>query len=444
MLAFQVSIIRLLLTVVWLLNTPNSCRADCTKYYVQPVDSSDGCNCSVIKTLNKYATMFSKLGASYDPCTDKSIDMIFLPGIHTLNRTLEIQARGTLRMRLYGNQTNESFDSCFYYHSKATIQLQNAGIELSDIGNFTLDGIDISVAILDSFAELSICLSLSNVPFHNAHSEYSGDLFLGITGTQLIRCTLKYVCHNCTGEVNLSDVFFEESSANFTIKDSSDMAMTIKDVTFALQESQTGLVFNSLELQYLSIDNVSTTDLDTSGADSDVSMYTDRPSPQSDISFTTDSMCQGDVVITRSSLERRQGTGLMIIMTTHSPECQSPITINDTSISYHEHGGIVIEQTSKSVGNLSFNLIGSKIEGNKINVTENFCFAAGLSVHCETANTISIHIDNTLFVKSEDKRAQPVMVYISRVYCLILENSDFVENNGTAIQVNNVGEVLYH
>ena len=442
--AFQVLIFHPLLTIVWLLNTPNSCRADCAKYYVRPIDNSGGCNCSVIdpihsncKTLNEYATMFSQLGAPYDPFTDKCIDMIFLPGIHTLNRTLVIQQGRTLKMGLYGNLTNESSDSCFYYHNKATIQLQNASIELSDIGNFTLDGIDITVDILDSFAELNICLSLSNVPFHNAHS---GDLFLGITGTQLTRCILKYVCHNCIGEVKLSDVFFEESSANFTIKDSSDMTMTMKDVMFALQESQTGLVFDSLELRSLSIDNVSTTDLDLSGAVSDFGTHTDRRNPQSDISFTTDSMCQGDVVITRSSLERRQSTGLMIIMTTQSPECQSSITINDTSISYHEHGGIVIEQTSKSVGKLSLNLIGSRIESNKINVTENYCFAAGLSVHCETANTTSILIDNTQFIMNEDKRAQPVIVYISRVHLLVLENSDFIENSGTAIQVNNVND----
>ena len=440
--AFQASVFFSLFTLVWLLNIPNLRGAK--MYYVEPVNGNQGCNCSIISTksamcttLNEYATIFSQTCTHSAPCTDESINMIFLPGIHELNKTLVIQEKESFEMGLYSRLANQSTDpcssSCSHDHAKAEIQLQNASMEFRSIGNFTLDGINITVT---SFDYTMGSIYLSDVPHHDVQVEYRGGLFLEITGAQLTHCTLTYVCHNCTGEASLSDVVFEGSSASFTITDSNDMTMAIQDVELALMGTQTGLAFYSLQLQSLSIDNVCMINLDRSWADADLLNH--RTNPSYDMLFITDSMYQTEVFITGSSLERSNSTGLLINMTTQSPECQFSVTITDTNVSNHQYGGIVIEQTSKSVGKLYFNLINSRIDGNRIDVTENSCFAAGLSVHCETANTTYIHIENTKFVQNEDRRSQSIIVYISRVHHMTLENSDFIDNNGTAIQVNNV------
>ena len=145
------------------------------------------------------------------------------------------------------------------------------------------------------------------------------------------------------------------------------------------------------------------------------------------------------MTITDCRFDRKESTGIMISITTVSEDCRVNITIFNSSVSNHNRGGIVIEQTSKSTGKLHFHLIKSIIEHNSIDITENRCFAAGLSIHCETPSTVHVHIADTQFVNNEDGRSQqPATVYISMAHSLIIENSEFIDNYGTAILINHV------
>ena len=262
----------------------------------------------------------------------------------------------------------------------------------------------------------------------------SHDLLSNIASVHLIkRSTLMYECNNSSGEVNLQGLLFEASTATFSVKSSHDMVVAIQDVDLTLDTSQTGLTFGSLQLKLLTIDNITTTDLSSKS-------FSHNTNPTYDLLFTSDSINQSEVMITNSWIDRRDSTGLMINVTTVSEDCLFMFTVSNTRVSNHIHGGIVIEQTSKSIGKLHFHLVNSIIEHNQLGLTDYNLFAAGLSVHCETSNTTHILINDTKFIKNQDRRSQPVTVYITRANKVTIEDSDFINNTGTAIQINNVND----
>jgi predicted outer membrane repeat protein len=149
-----------------------------------------------------------------------------------------------------------------------------------------------------------------------------------------------------------------------------------------------------------------------------------------------------DVTIQNCRLERIQSAGLFIeVVVAH--DGQFNFCILNSTISNHEHGGIMIHQPSVSTGTVNFNIEGSHIRDNQLSMLKHYDrthYAAGLSVHSETFNTINVTIKHTEFKGNADSRSRPVVVYIARAFHVLVESCNFTDNNGTAIQLNNVND----
>jgi hypothetical protein len=208
-----------------------------------------------------------------------------------------------------------------------------------------------------------------------------------------------------------------------------------------LGSSQTGLTFNVLQLKSVFIDSLQTQG--TMNIESDMIRHT---APAYDLLFQSINKSRSvenlDVTIQNCRLERIQSAGLFIeVVVAH--DGQFNFCILNSTISNHEHGGIMIHQPSVSTGTVNFNIEGSHIRDNQLSMLKHYDrthYAAGLSVHSETFNTINVTIKHTEFKGNADSRSRPVVVYIARAFHVLVESCNFTDNNGTAIQLNNVND----
>ena len=426
MASFEVSYFLFSAIIVVVALAPNSCKANEIYLYVKPLEES---NCFMnasgnlgvyqeCKTLDGYAE--SKLLNTSDD-TYNIAHMIFLPGVHELTLELHVENWITFKMvACLGDQHTSG-------NNTVDIQLCSANMKFKMIRSFLLANMTIT----------GICgnrnsLIMENIPWYDVQVTENETFGIEITTVHLIQSFMKFMCENCTGKLIIRDTNLTVSSADFDMKISNNMTLVVENVGLELGNNQSGLTFTTLQVKSITIDNITT--LDSTSNMHDIT-------PTYDLLFSSNVNKRTKVTITNSRLDRSKSTGLKINVTTPFSGSQFIITICNTSVSNHIYGGIVIDQTSKSVGAFNLSLVDSVIEQNQIGtITENNCFASGLSVHSEMSNTTHIYIANTTFNNNRDERIHPVTVYITRAHKLVIRDSDFTNNLGTAIQVNSVND----
>ena len=122
------------------------------------------------------------------------------------------------------------------------------------------------------------------------------------------------------------------------------------------------------------------------------------------------------------------------------------LTVVNSSISYHQHGGVIIDSSTY----LNVSIRDSTIEGNMIQITGHSSrneystvddAAAGLSVHSTRYHTANICIQNTPFVNNQDLRGKPVIVYVTKANTVIITDCEFRDNHGSAIRAVNTASL---
>ena len=421
---------------------PVACRSQ--KYWVKPTDS-DKCECTSASdsvnttndvdakyrcaTINQYAECLSNGTCKRNNVTfmlmkEKCIILIFLPGTHSLTNNLYISKRVSLTMikepECSGN---------------VEIHLQNeANIILSYIAQLTL----CDLSIINDNRNSQNNLTLTNVPHTCAqHSILKPPSIVDINNVSLSGSALIYECTRCKGKVNISNTRFNNSYASITTIDCPNLSMYIYSLHLFLNASQTGLMFDSLQLKSVFIDS-----LQTQGTMNNNIIGVTTPRPVYDLLFQSRSVGDLDIAIQNCRLERNQSAGLLIdAIIAHNH--QFNFGISNSIISNHKHGGIMIHQPSVSTGTMNFTVEGSHIRYNRISMLKYYHhshYAAGLSVHSETFNTTIVTIKHTEFKGNTDSQIWPVVVYIARAFHVLVENCNFTDNKGTAIQLNNVND----
>ena len=249
---------------------------------------------------------------------------------------------------------------------------------------------------------------------------------LRINNVNLSGSALDYKCNCCKGKVNFSNIWFDNSYAEITTTNCPNLSIHIYFWHLFLDQSQTGLAFKSLQLKSVLIDSLETRD----------QIRHEKSGLVYDLLFQSKSVGHLDVNIQNCRLERNESAGLLIeaiVAQNH----QFNISILNSTISNHKHGGIMINQPSKSTGKMNFNIEDSYVNYNHYDHAH---YAAGLSVHSETFNTTTVTLKHTEFRGNTDGRSRPVVVYIARALHVLVEDCTFTDNNGTAIQVNNVND----
>ncbi len=146
-----------------------------------------------------------------------------------------------------------------------------------------------------------------------------------------------------------------------------------------------------------------------------------------------------NIRIENSILEDSGGTGLQIVDERLHGDLK--IDIQNTSISHHMQGGIIIESTTK----LHFTITDSKIEGNMISGGGRkniYSAAAGLGIYSNRPDGARVTIRGTRFTNNRDFRGMPMVMWVSRAHKVEVENSDFMDNLGTAIRAANIKDTL--
>ena len=141
------------------------------------------------------------------------------------------------------------------------------------------------------------------------------------------------------------------------------------------------------------------------------------------------------ITIKSSNLKQSSGAGLRIEDLRSGGTLH--LIIKESKVSHHLQGGVIIDSSSTS---LNVTISDSTIESNKISISGNSTvIAAGLSVYSTRSESTKVYIQNSHFVNNQDLRGHPVTVYISRAVTVEVTNSEFLDNRGTAIKVENIG-----
>ena len=141
--------------------------------------------------------------------------------------------------------------------------------------------------------------------------------------------------------------------------------------------------------------------------------------------------------IENSILEHSGGTGLKIMDERLRGDLK--VDIQNSSISYHRQGGIIVESTTR----LHFTITDSTIEGNTIGSSGSvYSAAAGLGIYSSRPDSARVSIRGTLFADNQDLRGVPMVVWVSRAVVVEIEDSEFQDNRGTAVRVANIKDSL--
>ena len=144
-----------------------------------------------------------------------------------------------------------------------------------------------------------------------------------------------------------------------------------------------------------------------------------------------------NIRIENSILEHSGGTGLQIVDERLHGDLK--IDIQNMSVSHHMQGGIIIESTTK----LHFTITDSVIEGNMVSGGRNiYSAAAGLGIYSNRPDGARVTIRGTRFMNNRDFRGTPMVMWVSRAQKVEVENSDFLDNRGSAIRAANIKDTL--
>ena len=436
-------LLHVLILAGWLLHVAVQHPCKHQQYWVRPSDTdNESCVCMHMSTskgtsttvnatkdivhrcatLDQYAVCLSNGTCKWKTfAKDKCITLIFLPGKHVLTINLNVSKRVSLVM------VKEPKHS-----GNVEIHLENVSMTLSCIAQLILA----DFSIINDNSEAQNNLTLMNVPHTCAKcSILKPSYVMHINNVNLSGSALDYKCTCCMGKVNLSNIWFNNSYAEITINNCPNLSIQIHSWYLFLDQSQTGLAFksDSLQLKSVLIDSLET-------RDRTISLKKEtrhaKSGPVYDLLFQSESVRHLDITIQNCRLERSESVGLLIkTIITHNH--QFNISISNSTISNHKHGGIMINQPSVSTGKLNFAIEDCHVNYNHYDHAH---YAAGLSVHSETFNTTTVTLKHTEFRGNTDGRSRPVVVYIARALRVLVESCNFTDNNGTAIQVNNVND----
>lgn len=144
-----------------------------------------------------------------------------------------------------------------------------------------------------------------------------------------------------------------------------------------------------------------------------------------------------NIKIEKSVFEDGSGTGLQVVDQRLHGDVK--ILIKNSSISNYKQGGIIIESTTK----IQFEITDSVIENNSIGSGRNvYSAAAGLGVYSSRPDGARVVIRGTFFANNQDLRGYPSVVRVSRAVMIEVEDSEFLNNRGTAIRATNVKDSL--
>ena len=158
-----------------------------------------------------------------------------------------------------------------------------------------------------------------------------------------------------------------------------------------------------------------------------------------------------NVTIQDSVVEQSGQTGVRLINIIHSNSVGPALnlTIANTTIARHQQGGIIFETTSTTMVTIA----DSTIEENQLPILQNgqsAGAAVGFGIYTTWNNTI-VTIRNSHFVRNQDFRGQPMVVFVSGAKGIDVFDSEFRDNRGTAIRLVNIidslrlyGNVVFH
>ena len=374
-------------------------------------------------TLDNYAKCMNNINSPI--AKDKDITMYFDPGIHNLTHEFYVCNKESFSM-ITNIDSNEN----------AEIWLYNASISLKSISRLKIANLLITA---DGSSKSN--LLFDNIPYNNDALPPSHEISctLNITNVKLSKGALLYGCEECTGKAQLSNMTFDDSFANITVKKSNNLTMYMYNWNISVDGSQTGIAFYHLQMKSLNIDHVNIFDPTTPCPK--LGRRPHRLYTISDMLLKSPSVNQNlDITIVDCTFRRHSTAGLTIEVAI-TTDIHVNITILHSFIIDHNNGGIAVHQSSRSTGRLNLCIERSRLTNNKIPIeSDYYMYAAGLSVHSETVNTTNITIKQTEFSNNADHRSRPVIVHITRAYHVLVEDCVFINNIGTALQVNNVNE----
>ena len=146
-----------------------------------------------------------------------------------------------------------------------------------------------------------------------------------------------------------------------------------------------------------------------------------------------------NVTIQDSVIEQSGQTGIRIINLMLGGAALN-LTIVNTSIAHHQQGGMIMETSSTML----ITIADSIIEENQLISLENGMSAGaavGFGIYT-TRHDTTVTIRNTHFVRNEDLRGQPIVVYVSGAKAIDVLDSEFRDNRGAAIRAVDIGDRL--
>jgi predicted outer membrane repeat protein len=154
-----------------------------------------------------------------------------------------------------------------------------------------------------------------------------------------------------------------------------------------------------------------------------------------------DSNCTVNVTIQDSIIEQSGQTGVRLIIINSNPVRPTIyLTIANTTIAHHQQGGIIIESSST----MMVTITDSTIEENQLPFWKNGLSAGaavGFGIYT-TRHDTTVTIRNTHFIKNQDFRGQPTVVFVSGAKGMEVFESEFRDNRGAAIRMVNNDNVI--
>ena len=144
------------------------------------------------------------------------------------------------------------------------------------------------------------------------------------------------------------------------------------------------------------------------------------------------------LLIKDSLIKRSSNTGVYVETKAQS---HLKIDIENTTLSYHKQGGIIVESNSTT---LTVNIVDTVIEHNSItSVVGSFVAAAGLAVYSTLSRSAAVSVQHSLFINNNDLRGSPVVVYVFGLVSMDITDSKFCDNRGTAVRAVSIGAGIY-
>ena len=365
-----------------------SFRSACPYLQMRRMNSSE----QRCMTLNEYAANTSQFSQH------REVRMVFLGGVHYLTRQLNLSRVENVRM-ISSNTMRE-----FYDDTEVRIEVSGKSDMIFDsVGSVAMENLVISGANL----------ILDNTPKRQAE----------LRNVRLLKSS---VYHRLRSEVREpeqepNEQHDEEAEREQSAEKSEGEPVEESDGDPVEEEEEGG------QVEEEDGDQVE---------EEEEGDKVDGDSDELQNSNTTAPMHTG-ILIENSFLEDSSGTGLLIVDQRIRGDLR--VNIQNSSISHHLQGGILIESTAR----LHFEIANSTVKGNSIGRSRNvFSSAAALGIYSGRPDGARVTIRETVFANNKDLRGMSMVVRVSRAQTVEVEDSKFEDNHGTAIRAANIKDSL--